>query len=173
LRGERGDDTPLSNDSGPDQVGCGAGVDSVTNDSVDTIDGDCESVSTAAAVGPAGPPGPAGTPGPNGPAGATGPRGPRGRTAKITVRCRLTGRNKKTIKCTTKSSAAARGASVRLRLSHRGLVLASGSGRLRGGKSVVDLRLRRSVQGGRYTLTALVAVGDGKTRTLHQRIDIR
>ncbi|MEA2231952.1 MAG: hypothetical protein QOD83_1768 [Solirubrobacteraceae bacterium] len=173
LRGERGDDTLLSNDSGPDQVGCGAGVDSVTNDSVDTVDGDCESVSAAVAVGPAGPPGPAGTPGPSGPAGATGARGPAGRTAKITVSCKLTGRKKKTIKCTTKSAAAARGASVRLRLSHKGRVVASGSGRLRGGESIVDLRLRRSVQGGRYTLTALVAVRGGKTRTLHQRIDIR
>ncbi|HEV2784828.1 MAG TPA: calcium-binding protein, partial [Solirubrobacteraceae bacterium] len=167
MRGERGDDTLLSSDGGTDQVGCGAGADSVTNDAVDTIDGDCESVSVPPAPGPTGPPGPVGPPGPPGPA---GPRGPAGPSPTITVTCRIAGRKSNKITCTTKSAAAPSGARVRLRLSRYGRTIATGTSRLRSGRGVVSLRLRQPVQAGRYTMIARVPVRTGGTRTVRQQI---
>jgi predicted amidohydrolase YtcJ len=53
--------------------------------------------------GPAGPPGPPGPAGPAGPKGDKGDRGPRGRTARVRVRCTLTG-NRKTVICTVSTN---------------------------------------------------------------------
>ena len=179
LRGERGDDTLVSADGGSDQVGCGAGVDGVTNDAVDTVDGDCESVSTApvagptGATGPSGPAGPAGPVGARGPAGATGRRGARGPAARIRVSCRLVGKKKTTIRCTTKSLTAARGSSVRMRLARNGRMVASGKGRVRNGAASVDLKLRRALRSGSYTLTTSVRSSNGQARTIQQKYIIR
>jgi Ca2+-binding RTX toxin-like protein len=191
LRGQGGDDTLLSNDSGPDQVGCGAGVDAVTNDAVDTVDGDCETISTPPLAGPAGPAGPTGAPGVTGPAGATGAvgatgsagpagptgpagaRGPVGSAVGVTVRCKLTGKKKSKVTCTTKSAASARGARVKMRLSRNWRVVASGSVRLRGSTSVVDLRMLRRVHAGSYTLTVVVPTQNGKTQARRQLVVIR
>jgi len=179
LRGERGDDTLLSNDSSPDQVGCGAGVDAVTNDAVDTVDGDCERVSTPPVAGPAGSVGPAGaagapgSAGPLGPAGTAGLRGPAGPATAITVSCKLTGSRKNKIRCTTKRVAPVHGARIRIRLSRHGRMVASGSRRLHGTSSVIDLQPLRRVHAGSYALTALVPTPTGTTQVLRSRVVIR
>jgi Ca2+-binding RTX toxin-like protein len=164
LRGERGDDVFSSNDSTSDQVGCGAGDDSVTNDAIDTIDGDCEAVSADPVAGPAA------APGARGP---TGPTGERGRSARLIVSCRLVGTKKKTLRCSTSSPTSASGTPVRIRLSRKGRLVASGRARLRGGQGVVDLRLRRSLRAGAYRLSARLPTGDGGTETLTQRFMVR
>ncbi len=180
LRGERGDDTLVSTDEGGDQVGCGAGADGVTNDAVDTVDGDCETVSAAPAAGPTGatgPAGPAGATGARGPAGAKGARGargPRGRAARISVTCRLVGARKNRIRCTTHNLAVPRGSSVRIRLSRNGRLVAAGKGRVRsGGSSSVDLKLGRALRAGTYTLTARVPRANKKAQIIRRRFIVR
>ena len=121
LRGERGDDLIASNDAERDQVGCGAGTDEVLNDAIDTVEGDCETVSTPPARGTdrrdrgdrrpgdrrdrwrrvaprarSDPPVRRAPPALRAPAVA---RGPRGRS--VTVSCRLVGMRKDRIRCTT------------------------------------------------------------------------
>lgn len=59
-----GSDTIASRDGEVDQVSCGLGADTVTGDSVDVIDGECESVDAAPGAGPG--PSPSPSPGPGG-----------------------------------------------------------------------------------------------------------
>jgi hypothetical protein len=49
ILGGDGDDDVHVNDAGPDQVGCGIGTDTVTADSQDTVDPDCETVTQTSA----------------------------------------------------------------------------------------------------------------------------
>jgi uncharacterized delta-60 repeat protein len=103
----------------------------------------------------AGPQGPAGSKGDAGPAvnaspgapGATGPAGPAGAQGKtgaaakkITVSCKLTGKKKNKVSCTTKQK-------LTLRLMKAGKTVARGSGSTK-------VALRGTVRAGRYTLVA-------------------
>jgi hypothetical protein len=183
LRGEVGNDTILSADGARDQVGCGAGTDGVTNDAVDTVDGDCESVSAAPVPGPTGPAGPAGTAtvgpagpagasiqGPQGPAGAAGQRGATGPAPKITVLCKLTGKKKTKITCTAKSAATTKTARIAIRLSRGGRLVAAGSGKLRARTNTIAMRTSRRARAGRYTLAALVTDGSDAKQTIRVRV---
>jgi Ca2+-binding RTX toxin-like protein len=158
LRGERGDDTLISADGGGDQVGCGAGADSVTNDAVDTVEGDCETVSTAPAPGPAGP---------------AGPRGPRARSVTIAVSCRLTDTARKHIRCRTRSTSKLTTGTETVRLRRNGRTLASSGGRLRRGFAVVDLRVGRRLRSGSYTITAVIRPSNANTQVRRQRFVLR
>ena len=109
----------------------------------------------AGPVGPAGPKGDTGAslqaaPGAAGPAGPAGPAGKAGAAAgKITVSCKLTGKKKNKVSCTTKQAKS----KVSLRLVKAGKTVARGSG----AKTVA---LRGKVRAGRYTLVAT----SGKTQ---------
>ncbi|WP_084284832.1 hypothetical protein [Solirubrobacter soli] len=108
--------------------------------------------------GPAGPAGPAGekgdtgptalgSPGAAGPQGPAGPKGDKGAAAgKISVSCKLTGKKRNKVSCTTRQK-------VSLRLVKAGKTVAHGSG-----KSKVNLR--GTVRKGRYTLQ----ITSGSTR---------
>jgi uncharacterized delta-60 repeat protein len=103
------------------------------------------------AAGPAGPAGPSvnASPGAPGPAGPAGPAGKNGADAKkLTVSCKLTGKKKNKVTCTTKQ---AKG-KVTLRLVKSGKTVARGSGR-------ATVALRGKARAGRYTLH----ISSGKT----------
>ena len=110
----------------------------------------------AGPAGPAGPKGDSGAAGPQGEPGATvnaspgaagpqGPAGPKGDTGpaakKLSVSCKLTGKKKNKVSCTTKQATA----KVTLRLAKAGKTVARGTG---GAK----VALRGKVRAGRYTL---------------------
>ncbi len=123
----------------------------------------------AGPVGPAGPPGAPGAAGEQGPSvlgspGTAGPQGPAGPAGKngtnarrISVSCKLTGKRKNKISCTTRQSTAR----VSLRLSKGGKTVARGAGKR-------TVTLRGTARKGRYTLT--VSVGSS---TATKRITLR
>ena len=112
-------------------------------------------------AGPAGPAGPQGAPGPavNGAPGAAGPAGPAGQTGargadgasirRVSVTCKLTGKRKTNIRCTTKLTRTS-SATVKLRLAKSGKTVARGSSQARNGKAAVTLK--GTARAGRYTL---------------------
>jgi uncharacterized delta-60 repeat protein len=116
--------------------------------------------------GPQGPAGPQGDPGPTvqgspgaaGPAGPAGPAGKNGTNARrISVSCKLIGKRKNRIRCTTRQSSAR----VSLRLSKGGKTVARGAGKR-------TVTLRGSARKGRYTLH--VSVGSS---TASKRVTLR
>jgi uncharacterized delta-60 repeat protein len=131
---------------------------------------------TAANPGPAGAPGVAGSAGgagPAGPAGATGPagaRGPRGlRGRSVLVSCKLIGKRKNRIRCTTRAPKARAGSSVRMHLSKQGKVVARGRAKVRGSVAAVTFKARA----GRYTFVARVPTKAGRLQAVKQQITIR
>ena len=88
--------------------------------------------------------------GPSGPAGPAGPRGADGATIRrVTVSCKLTGKRKNKISCTTKLDRSS-SSKVTLKLAKSGKVVASGSAKARKGKATVTLEGK--ARKGSYTL---------------------
>ena len=77
------------------------------------------------------------------------------------------------IRRTTHNLAAARGSSVRIRLSRNSRLVAAGKARVRGGASSVDLKLGRALRKGAYTLTAQVPQANKKAQIIKQRFIVR
>lgn len=133
-----------------------------------------------AVAGPPGPAGPGGANGAGGAGGATGPAGasgskgatgPRGRAAgKVTVSCKLVGKKRKSIRCTTKQAKDARG-SVSVRVKRNGTVVASGSSRIRSGKASVSLS--GTARAGRYTVAVTAPTAGGKRQSVVAKLAIR
>lgn len=186
IRGGEGADSLDSADEVGDQVGCGAGTDSVFGDPNDVVEADCEPENIVGAVrqsppsagptGPTGASGPTGAPGANGaaggtgpkgdtgPAGAAGPTGPRGPAGQVTCRSgrgKVRGRRISIkVTCSLKPLTVARPS--RAHLARKGKVVARG--RARGSR----LTLSRKVRPGRYTLV----LRSGR-RTVRQSVVVR
>lgn len=188
LRGGQGDDSFNSQDTVPDEVGCGSGTDAVTNDAIDTVDGDCETLSTPRAPGPTGATGAtgatgstgaagaAGAPGARGPGGPAGAQGRPGRDAVVTCKVGKAKKGKVKVSCSVKlaSSASTKARTLRARLTRGGAVYATGSGPARGGAAKLRMQLRRRVTSGAYTLSVVGVDGRGKTNmTTKQQVTIR
>ena len=93
---------------------------------------------------------PAGAAGPAGPAGPAGARGADGATiSRVTVSCKLTGKRKNKVSCTTRLDAH-ESSKVTLKLAKSGKVVASGSAKARKGKATVTLKGK--ARKGSYTL---------------------
>jgi uncharacterized delta-60 repeat protein len=126
------------------------------------------------AGGPSGPTGAPGAPGESGPAGPAGPQGaagPRGRDAgRVRVSCRLVGRKRRTIRCTTRQTTARRG-TVAVRVRRNGRLIARGRTTARHGRASVNLTGR--ARPGRYAVTVSVPAPGGKRRTVTFGIHIR
>jgi hypothetical protein len=112
--------------------------------------------------GAAGAPGAAGHVGPAGPAGAS--------AGKVTVTCKLIGKKRNKITCTTKQAAKTRGV-VRVRLTRNGKVVASGRALTR--KGIASVRLSGAARAGRYTLIATLPTASGTHRKLSQALVLR
>ena len=130
----------------------------------------------AGPAGPAGPGGPAGPTGPAGAAGAAGPAGPKGskgargpRGRSVLVSCRLTGKRRNRIRCTTRARTARAGGAVRMHLSRNGTVVARGRAKVRDGVAAATLTARA----GRYTFVAWVPKKAGGLQVVKQQITIR
>jgi uncharacterized delta-60 repeat protein len=121
--------------------------------------------------GPQGAPGATGGPGPAGPGGPEGATGPRGRDAgRVRVSCRLVGKRRRTIRCTTRQSTARRG-TVAVRVRRNGRLIARGHATARRGRASVSLTGR--ARPGRYAVTVSVPAPGGKRRIVKVSIDIR
>jgi hypothetical protein len=104
----------------------------------------------AGSQGPTGTTGPTGPTGPKGPRGATGKRGPAGPTAVYVCHPRQGGGSYQRA-CFVRLSATPKGL-VRATVTRRGVLYANGAvGKLAAG-GLLELKVRRPIQGGRYTL---------------------
>ena len=119
--------------------------------------------------------GPRGLPGfqgPKGDTGAQGPRGPAGRNAKVTCTVKRV-RTRIRVTCKVKLvSASARARSLKIRISRRGRVYASGSARVRRSSATVRMRARRGLRRGRrYTVT--VVARTSRTAMITSTVPVR
>lgn len=117
--------------------------------------GDTGATGPVGPTGPTGPTGPVGPVGPTGPAGPAGPAGPRGKTGargKVTCTIKRT-RTKISATCKVRYVTTRSGRLVRLRLSLRGRVLATGAARVHGRVATVRMRVAHVRRLAGYVIT--------------------
>jgi hypothetical protein len=101
-----------------------------------------------------------------GPQGEQGPQGPPGPTPK--VKCKLTGKHKRHIKCKVKvpAHAADMFGTVQLRISRGARVEALGRGQVRHGSATLTMRERRPLARGLWKITVVISGRGQKPQTI-------
>ncbi len=117
------------------------------------------------AAGATGSTGSAGTEGPQGSQGAQGPQGPPGPTPKVS--CKLTGKHRRSIRCTVSfPQTAQETGTVLISITRGARVAVLGHGRLRHGAATITMRASRRLGKGPWLITLVVVSARHGTRTL-------